>query len=284
MAASDNLFHHAQDSNYIELPFRVHIGLPSFPIPQWFADLLGRPEATFQITKYMVLELVAAVLVLLVFIPLARRAQRETAPKGRFWNFFETLVVFVREQVAWQAIGKRDGDRFVPFLLTAFLFILFCNLLGMIPFAGSATASISVTAALALCTFVTVVASGMRKLGPWGFWKAQVPHMELPKVMALILVPLIFVLEVVGLLIRHSVLSVRLFANLFAGHTVLAAILLVSIVDLAEVGSSLALAVAPLSILGVVALSLLELFIAFLQAYIFTFLSALFIGMAIHPH
>ena len=284
MAASDNLFHHAQDSDQFELIWGATVPLPSFSIPQWLADLLGRPEATFQITKYMVLELVAAALLLLVFIPLARRAQRETVPKGRFWNFFETLVVFVREQVVWQAIGKHDGDRFVPFLLTAFLFILFCNLLGMIPFAGSATASISVTAALALCTFVTVLASGMQKLGPWGFWKAQVPHMELPKVMALILVPLIFVLEVVGLLIRHSVLSVRLFANLFAGHTVLAAILLVSVVDLATQGSSLALAVAPLSVLSVVALSLLELFIAFLQAYIFTFLSALFIGMAIHPH
>jgi F-type H+-transporting ATPase subunit a len=284
MAASDNLFHHAQDSPEFELLWRDPVHLPSFPIPQWLADLLGRPEATFQITKYMVLELVAAALLLLVFIPLSRRAQHQKVPTGRFWNFFETLVVFIRDQVARQAIGRHDGDRFVPFLLTAFLFILFCNLLGMIPFAGSATASISVTAALALCSFVVVLAAGMKKLGPWGFWKALVPHMELPGAMAIVLVPLIFVLEVVGLLIRHSVLSVRLFANIFAGHTVLAAVLLVSVVDLANQGSWLALAVAPLSVLGVVALSLLELFVAFLQAYIFVFLSALFIGMAVHPH
>jgi F-type H+-transporting ATPase subunit a len=232
----------------------------------------------------MVLEVVAAVLLIAIFSPLARRAGRETVPKGRFWNFFETFVVFIRDQIAREAIGKHDGDRFVPFLLTAFLFILFCNLLGMIPFAGAATASISVTGALALCTFVTVLGAGMMKLGPAGFWKALVPHIEVPWAMAIVLVPLIFFLEVLGLVIRHSVLAVRLFANIFGGHTVLAAVLLVSVVALAEQGSGLALAVAPLSVLGVVALSLLELFIAFLQAYIFTFLSALFIGMAVHPH
>jgi F-type H+-transporting ATPase subunit a len=282
--ASDNLFHHAQDSPEFELLWRDPVHLPSFPIPQWLADLLGRPEATFQITKYMVLELVAAALLLLVFIPLSRRAQHQKVPTGRFWNFFEAIVVFIRDQVARQAIGSHDGDRFVPFLLTAFLFILFCNLLGLVPFAGSATASISVTGAMAACTFVVVLASGMRKLGLVGFWKALVPHMELHPLMAILLVPLIFGLEVLGLAIRHTVLSVRLFANIFAGHTVLTAIMMVSVIALAEQGRALTYFVAPITVLGVVALSLLELFVAFLQAYIFAFLSALFIGMAIHPH
>jgi F-type H+-transporting ATPase subunit a len=269
-----DLFHHSRDATSFELIGHRHIELPAIPMP-W---------GEFQLTKFMVLEVVVAVLLLAVFIPLARRAQRETIPKGRFWNLFEAMLVFLRDEVARPAIGRADGDRFVPYLWTVFMFILFCNLMGLIPFAGSATAHLSVTGPLALCTFAIVLASGMQKLGVAGYWKAQVPHMDLPGPMGIVLKPLIFVLEIVGMMIRHSVLAVRLFANIFGGHTVLAAVLLICVVGLAQAGSSLTYAVAPITVLGVAALSVLELFIAFLQAYIFTFLSALFIGMALHPH
>ena len=121
----------------------------------------------------------------------------------------------------------------------------------------------------------------MTKLGAVGFWKAQVPHMDLPFVLAIFLMPMMFVLEVMGLLIKHFVLAVRLLANMMAGHLVLAVLLAFIAVS---AGSIVWYGVTPASVLGATALNMLELFVAFLQAYIFTFLSALFIGMAVHPH
>jgi F-type H+-transporting ATPase subunit a len=130
-------------------------------------------------------------------------------------------------------------------------------------------------------TFLVVIGSGMRKMGPVGFWKAQVPHMDVPGPLKFILIPMIFVIEVFGLVVKHGVLAVRLLANMMGGHVVLAVIL----AFIAASAQSLWWwGVMPASILGATALSMLELFVAFLQAYIFTFLSALFIGMAVHPH
>jgi F-type H+-transporting ATPase subunit a len=191
------------------------------------------------------------------------------------------MLLFIRDEVARPAIGKHDADRFMPFLWTVFFFVLICNLLGMVPWAGSPTGAFAATGAMALITFVTVVGSGMAKLGPVGFWVGQVPHIDLPLPLAIVLKPGIFLIEVLGLCIKHFVLSVRLLANMMAGHLVLAVI----VAFIAAAWSSHAIwAVAPASLLGATALSLLELFVAFLQAYIFTFLTALFIGMAVHPH
>src|SRR3990172_6357021 len=178
----------------------------------------------FPLTKFMVLELVAAVLMILVFVPLAWRIASGRRPRGRFWNFFEVMLVFVRDEVARPAIGRHDADRFLPFIWTVFFFILFCNLLGMVPWAGSPTGALSVTGALAVITFATVAGSGMAKFGIVGYWTGMVPHMDLPWVLALILKPMLMGIEIVGLCFRHCVLAVRLLANMFAGHLVLAVI------------------------------------------------------------
>jgi F-type H+-transporting ATPase subunit a len=130
-------------------------------------------------------------------------------------------------------------------------------------------------------TFVMVVAAGIQQLGFTGYWLGLVPHLDVPPALKLFLWPLMFAIEVLGLLIKHIVLAVRLFANMFAGHVVLAVILGFILLTYKTVFFYL---VMPASIGGVVFLSLLELFVAFLQAYIFTFLSALFIGAAVHPH
>jgi F-type H+-transporting ATPase subunit a len=183
--------------------------------------------------------------------------------------------------VALPAIGSHDVDRFVPLVWSVFFFVLGCNLMGMLPWMGSPTAAFAVTAALAFVTFLVVIGSGMVKLGAIGFWKAQVPHMDLPKPVAIFLVPMIFVIEVMGLLIKHFVLAVRLLANMIGGHVVLAVLL--AFIALTG-GSTLFWGVMPASVLGATALSLLELLVAFIQAYIFAFLTALFIGMAVHPH
>jgi F-type H+-transporting ATPase subunit a len=267
-------FEHVMDSKHWHLfeSLGLEFHLPKIPIFGY----------EFQITKFMVLELVAAVLILLIFIPMARRARSGEPPRGFFWNCFESVLTFLRDKVAKPNIGEHDADRFVPFIWTVFLFVLFCNLLGMFPFLGSPTASITVTGTLALCAFLVIHGGAVAKMGPLPYLKAHAPHAEVPFGIGYLLIPMIVAIEVLGHFIKAFVLAVRLFANMFAGHTVLAVIL--GFIVMAK-GAALYL-FAPItiaSVLGVTALSLLELFVAFLQAFIFTFLTALFLGMALHP-
>jgi F-type H+-transporting ATPase subunit a len=259
---------HVSDTHGFHFPWG-HVELPK---------VLG-----VQLTKYMVLELIAAVLMILVFTALARRYRSGGAPRGLFWNFFEVLIVFIRDEVARPSIGKHDADRFLPFLWNMFFFILFCNLLGILPWAGSPTGSLAVTAALAIISFAVVVGTGVSKFGGLGYLKSLVPHMDLPGALRVFLIPMIFVIEVLGLLIKHVVLAVRLLANMFAGHLVLA-VIVYFVVASAQTFFLLWAGIAVSSLVGAAALTLLELFVAFLQAYIFTFLTALFIGMSAHPH
>jgi F-type H+-transporting ATPase subunit a len=176
-----------------------------------------------------------------------------------------------------------DGDRFVPLLLTLFFFVLGCNLLGMVPWAGSPTASFSVTLALAGVTFATVVVAGMMKFGFLGFFGNQVPSMDLPLPLAILLKPMIFAIEMLGLLIKHLILAVRLLANMVAGHLVLLGIMGM-ISSAAAYSMGMWATVTGISVVSCTLFSVLELFVAFLQAYIFTFLSALFIGASVHQH
>ena len=282
---------HVKDTEWFHVPRVMWDYLPEFvkgppaeqhrgtiPLPE--IDLFGYP---LQLTKYMVLEVVAALLMVLIFVPLAWRISTGRRPRGLVWNFFEVILVFIRDEVARPAIGRREADRFLPFIWTMFFFVLFCNLLGLVPWAGSPTGALAVTGALAMTTFAAVSGAGMAKFGIVGFWTGMVPQMELPLVIAVLLKPMLMGIEVMGLLIKHSVLAVRLLANIFAGHLVLAVI--VGFIG-ATAHSFVALwaGVTAGSVAGAVAFSLLELFVAFLQAYVFTFLSALFIGMAVHQH
>lgn len=254
-------------------------------IPQPFGTLRNfyESQSGFCISKFMILQLVVAIVVAGLFIWLGSRMKSGDAPRGRLWNLLEAILLFLRDELARPAIGKHDADRFVPLLWTIFLFVLGCNLIGMVPWAGTPTSAWGVTLALALVTFGTVVVSGSLKFGVGGFWLNQIPHMDLPFLIALFIKPAILLIEVVGLFIKHAVLSIRLLANMVAGHMVL-----ISIMGLAfSIEGALnpawpAAAVA--AVTGSALLSCLELFVAFLQAYIFTFLSALFIGAAIHHH
>jgi F-type H+-transporting ATPase subunit a len=292
-----------------------------------FTDLFGGfsiplgPEIhigsfTFQLTKFMLLELIAAGLILAIFIPLCRLAAKGDVPRGPWWNAFELLLTFIRDEVARptlaapedhgehhgehhgdhhdeppDALPRKDYDVYVPFLWTAFLFVLFCNLLGMIPFMGSPTASLWVTGAMAVCSFVMMHGAAIVKMGPVSYVKSLWPQLDIPFwwgagwLLGLIIKLAIFVIDLVGTFIKAGVLAVRLFANMFAGHMVLAMILFFIVLAGNVVGQTYAAwgGITLASVLGVFALSLLELFVAFLQAYIFTFLTALFMGMALHP-
>ncbi len=253
-------------------------------IPQPFGTQknLFEMESGFGISKFMILEVVVGLLLVWVFASLAKRMRNGDPVKGRFWNFFEVVLLFVRDQIARPAIGKKEADRFVPLLWSVFFFILFCNLFGLVPWMGTATGAFGATFALACVIFCTSVGSGMKKFGPVGFWVNQVPQMDLP----FVLQPLklfIFAVEVLGLLIKHTVLSIRLLANMVAGHLVLLAILGL-IAEAASEPTGQWSIVAFVGVGGATAFSCLELFVAFLQAYVFTMLSALFIGASIHHH
>lgn len=281
-------------------------------IPQPFAELdsLYAVKSGFGISKYMILEVVLAAILLTVFTRLAAKLRSGAPARGRFANLFEAMILFVRDQIARPAIDSHDhhdhadhghadhhgghghgnaavavhdGDRFVPLLLTLFFFVLGCNLLGMVPWAGSPTASFSVTLALAGVTMLTVIVAGMRKFGFFGFFGNQVPSMDLPLPLAILLKPMIFAIEMLGLCIKHLILAVRLLANMVAGHLVLLGIMGL-ITAAASYSMGMWATVTGISVVSCTLFSVLELFVAFLQAYIFTFLSALFIGASVHQH
>jgi F-type H+-transporting ATPase subunit a len=292
----NELFKHVQDSDelhvprflapnsqgHIELPQPFKLEKPLFAMHTGNALIDNTIEPLdFKFTRYMAIELFAAILIAVLFVGLARALKGGAIVRGRFRNMLEAILFYFRDEVARPCIGGHDADKFVPFLWTIFLFVLACNLFGMVPWLGSPTASLATTGALALVTFFTVMTSAVFKLGPVGYVKSFVPHMELSPGLKILLVPMIFVIEVFGMFVKHGVLAVRLLANMMGGHVVLAVI----VAFIAASAQSLWFwGVMPTSIIGATALSLLELLVAFLQAYIFTFLSALFIGMAVHPH
>ncbi|MCE9554855.1 MAG: F0F1 ATP synthase subunit A [Planctomycetes bacterium] len=255
-------------------------------IPQPFGGRpknLYEPAEGFVISKFMIIELVVAMLLVALFVRAGSKIRSGERPRGRITNLLEGFLVFIRDQVARPAIGKHDADRFLPLLWTIFFFVLGCNLFGMLPWAGAPTAAFGVTLALAGVTLAAVFVSGMARFGIIGFWKNQIPHMDLPWYMAVLIIPPLFVIEVVGLFIKHAVLAVRLLANMVAGHLVLLGIMGLALVA-AELSTSAWAGIATASIIGSALFSVMELFVAFLQAFVFTLLSALFIGAAVHHH
>jgi F-type H+-transporting ATPase subunit a len=292
MSEVPNPLHEAQDHHgkwvlFENFPGVGEISIPllSFPHPlHWANTYLGIdlfPER-FVLTKFMILEVLAAAFLLYIFIPLARKIHQGGVPRGIFHNLFESILVFIRNEVARPVLGAKEGDRLVPYLWTVFLFILVCNLLGMVPLLGSPTASIWMTGSLALCSFFLFHAIPIARLGFIPYLKSMWMHIDFPVLGPLVSV-FIFVMELLGTVIKGGVLAVRLFANIFAGHVALATLLLfawnASFLSVGNAGVSL------LSVFAGVMLSLLELLVAFLQAYVFTFLTCLFIGLPLtHAH
>ena len=219
------------------------------------------------ITKHVLMMWIAAALVVLIF-RYAFREQR-IVPRG-LANLLETIVVFLRDEVILNNMGQ-EGKRYLPYLLTVFFFILFCNLLGLIPFGATATGNISVTAALALISLIMIQVGGIREHGLKHHLQNFIPH-GIP----VWLLPIMIPVEIMGQFTKPFALCIRLFANMTAGHIVILAFL--SMIFILR-----SLFISPISVFFALFISLLEIFVAFLQAYIFTMLTALFIGMSIHP-
>jgi F-type H+-transporting ATPase subunit a len=252
------LAHHVLDQQSLEIPFLGEVHLPTLHLGPW----------ALPITRHVVMMWIAGVIVLLVAGLAARRRARVP---GRMQSLVEIMVLFVRDELARKSIGH-DGDRYVPFLLTTFFFILTCNYLGLVPYAATATSNISVTAALAfLALFVTQLA-GIRQYGLIGHAKNLIP----PGLPAWLL-PIMILVELLGVLTKPFALCVRLFANMTAGHVIILS--LFSIIFLLK---SVLFGVF-ISVPFALFINGIELLVAFLQAYIFTMLTALFIGMSAHP-
>lgn len=257
-SASDLIAHHILDSRTLEVPFVGEVELPVL-------HLFGREVP---ITKYVVMMWIASTLILLVTWLATRR--RSLAPRGMH-NVLEALVVFVRDELARKNIGPH-GDRYVPYLLSTFIFILFCNGLGLLPYGATATSNISVTAGLAGLAFLMIQWSGVREHGLYGHFGNLVPHG-----MPVWLLPIMIPVEIVGMFTKPFALCIRLFANMTAGHVaILSLFSLVFILKQVWVGAVLSV---PLALF----ISGIELLVVFLQAYIFTMLTSLFIGMSVHP-
>jgi F-type H+-transporting ATPase subunit a len=206
---------------------------------------------------------------LLFALLLVARRQAGTVSTG--WaNLFEVFIIYIRDEIVRPNLGD-SGDKYLPYFLTLFFFILFCNLLGLVPFGATATGNIAVTAAMAITTFLMINIAGVRELGFLHYVQTYIPP-GLP----FWLVPLMFVIEVLGLFTKSFALCIRLFANMIAGHIVILAFMgLIFIFH--------SIFIAPVSVAAAVGLGLLELFVAFLQAYVFTLLTAVFVGGAVNP-
>ena len=220
----------------------------------------------FSITKNVVLLFLIALIMFLAFTAVARSYKKNPkAPKG-FANLLETLVVFVRDDIAVPNIGNHKYERYMPYLLTVFFLILIGNLLGLVPIiSGTLTNDIVFTGTLAVITFLITTFSGNRN-----YWQHIFATPGVPKWLAPIMIPV----EIIGMLTKPFSLMIRLFANITAGH-----IIILSLIGL--IFTLKTIFVSPVSVGFSLFISILELLVAFIQAYVFTLLSALFIGGAV---
>ena len=255
---------HILDQKTLELPFvdphhllAGEVALPSI-------EIFG---LDMSITRHVVMMWVASFLLVALMVKAFRKP--DGVPSG-FANFFEAIVIFLRDEVVLPIMGE-DGKKYLPFLLTIFFFVLFCNLLGLIPYCATATGNISVTAGLAICTFLVMIGSGMANNGFFGFFKSLIPS-GVPPLLLIILIPV----ELISLFVKPFALCVRLFANMVGGHVAILVFLGLIIIMQNE---WIAIGAVPFA----AAIYLLEIFVGFVQAFVFTLLSTVFIGMAAHP-
>ena len=275
------VLHHTADAYSIDFAPFGHIAWHKWPDTH-----IGGMVVNFTPTKHVVFMAIAALLVFLTMKlagrSLARQRAGENAPRG-FAAAMEGMVLFVRNDIAIANIGEHDGRKFAPLIMTLFFFILYMNLLGMIPFGASPTGNLAVTATLAILVFLTIEVGGFIKLGPKGYMRTIFP--KVPglggvggTVMSIAMAPI----EIIGKLVKPFALAVRLFGNMTAGHFVILS--LFGIVFLFGTLGIWSYAIAGVTVLLVVGIMLLELFVAFLQAYVFALLSAVFIGLMQHEH
>jgi len=244
------IMHHVGNSHeWHILPFFGPVTLPGF------------------LTVHLLMLMIGTTILMFLFLVVYRKQDR--VPTG-ITNFLEFFVVYIRDEIAIPNMGEKDGVSFTPMLCSLFFFILICNLTGLFPIFTAATGNINVTGALAYLIFILMVVGTLIRSGPVGIWHGLVPS-ALPAFSK----PIFFLLEVALLFIRCIALMMRLFANMMAGHIVIMSFLGLCIMF----GLGAAILAFPMAVL----FYCMEIFVSFLQAYIFILLSAIFIGHMYHP-
>lgn len=235
-------------------------------------EKLGHPTNVrpldLSITKTVFSIFIAAILMFVVFTGLAKSYAKNNGIASGAGRIFEPIVLYVRDEIAIPNIGEKHYKKYMSYLLTIFFFVLFLNIFGLMPFGINVTGNLTITFSLAILTFLITNFTANKNY--WGhiFWMPGVP-----KVMRLVLAPI----ELLGVFIKPFSLMIRLYANIFAGHIVLMSIIGLMFIFKSWLGSSLSFGLS-------FALSILEILVAFLQAYIFTMLSALYFGAAVEEH
>lgn len=274
------VLHHTADAYSLDFYPIGHIEWHRWPDVH-----IGSLALNFTPTKHVVFMVLAATLVFLTMklagMALARQRAGERAPRG-FAAAIEGLVLWVRNDIAIANIGH-DGAKFAPLVMTLFFFILYANILGLLPWGSAATGNLAVTGALAILVFFTVEISGFVKLGPGGYLRTIFPKVAGlggagGAVMSVAMAPI----EIIGKLVKPFALAVRLFGNMTAGHFVILSLFgIVFLFGQLGVWSwGIGIVTAGL----VTAFMMLELFVGFLQAYVFALLTAVFIGLMQHEH
>jgi F-type H+-transporting ATPase subunit a len=251
---------HAAEEGAGGVDFILHhiLAHPVIKLPTvWGIDLT--------ITNHIIMMWIVSAILIAAFGLAFRR--RQLVPHG-LANGLESLVAYLRDDLILPNLGA-EGKHFAPYLLTAFFFVLLCNLLGLVPYGATATGNIGVTAALAILTFCMVQLAGIRKHGLLGYFKHFVPP-GLP----LFIIPIMVPVEIMSMITKHFALAIRLFANMIAGH-----ITILSLMSIIFMFKNWFISPFPLAI--IIFSSLLEILIALIQAYVFTILSAVFIGSSV---
>ena len=271
---TDIITPHITDSHHLEYPCFKPGFACELELPHWAPIHIGPLTLDMSPTKHVVMLWIAAALCLITLLVAARAHKKQHASGGHskgFANGIEAFVLYIRQEVVLPNVGHH-GEKYAPFILTLFFFILFANLLGLVPYGSTATGNIAVTGMLAIITFIFVEAVGMKTLGKGYINTIVYWPKDQPLLMKMLLSPILTPIELFGKFTKPLALAIRLFANMTAGH----------IVVLALIGLIFTFGkyyIAPLPLLMAFAIMVLEVFIAFLQAYVFALLASVFIGL-----
>lgn len=259
---------HVLEHKVADTPYLDEYPFPKLYLPQFEPVRLAGLTIDFSFTRHLIYLWISAIITIILLWLAAAQNRGKRVPRG-FGNMIEAVVKFVRDEIANPVLGH-EAKRFLPILLTFFFFIAVSNLVGLLPYGATATGNINMTAAFALLSFAMMIGGGIWHNGVFGFLKGLLPH-GIPTA----LLPLMFVIEIIGLFTKPFALCVRLFANMLSGGLVIGAFY-------ALIFGLHTFIVVPVSLGFLLFMTLLKLFVCLLQAYIFTMLSAFFLGMAVH--
>ena len=272
LVTNGDAMHHGEAPHYLVPPITIsatesNSRIDGAPFPEF-------PGTQFVFTNLQLFQVTAVLLLLICFSGVP--GYLRTGKGDRLTRIFAGFAMWVRDEMVYPVMGKEVGKKFLPYFLSIFFFILFMNVIGLVPGTATATASIFVTAGLALLTLVVMLFGGMIAQGPVAYWKTLVPHVPIA------IWPIMFVVEFVGIFVKPFALMIRLFANMTGGHMVVLSFMGLLFLMAHGLGN-LAWAGSPIVVGFSVFIMIIESFVALLQAYVFTMLSILFIQASIHP-